>query len=298
MNKRISKYYPLIFLFLTVLIFNACNKDNEKINPTIQFKIGSTFVSKDTTLKIGDQFNFGIIADAGDVNLTNFIIKLSTGTEVSFVDTGMNVSHLDFTKLITKGISESEKWTFIIRDKEGKSASISLTILKDSTSTFGNIVNFPSVTLGAQSNPSIGSFFSLINGQVYTLDSAFAHQSLIEMLYCYDGIAGEANTIASANANINVSFFTGPEALANWTIKNETRYFKTTLTTNDFDIASNDSLLLVSYDELLGKRKAKNLVINDIYSFKTISGKYGLFKVKSVVGAESGNIEIAIKYQD
>lgn len=283
---------------LAILLFTACNKENEDPRgPSITIKKAAGYVGGDTVLAPGAQVKLGITAQSGDVNITNIILKINSGTELVYADTGINNKEFYFEKLITKGVAEKEIWTIIIRDKAGRNASMSFTISKDPFAFFGPVSIYNNITLGAQNNVSTGSFFNLHNGNIYFLDQAFQKQDSAEMLYYYDP-AGDGNTIASPNANIDsTTAFGGPHGLNHWNIKNETRYYKTTLTVTDFNSAMNDSLLLASYNELLGKRKAKLLAAGDIYAFKTAHSKYGLFRVISVNGADAGTIIVDIKSQ-
>jgi len=195
-------------------------------------------------------------------------------------------------------VSKSEIWTFTVRDKNGKTASVYLKILADSSSQFGTVITIPSIVFGAQNNSNIGSFFDVKNNKIHHLAEAFNIQDSIELCYYYDFLQGENNVIASPGANIDASVYTGQYALTNWTIKHETRFIETTLTANDFNNIKNDSLLIALYNVPLAKRKAKNLAVGKIFSFKTSSGKFGIFKVISVNGTGGGTVEIEIKIQE
>ncbi len=287
----------LAICFIMLIPFVSCKKDKDNsTGPEIRLKTEQGYTSKDDTLMTGAKFRIGIIADAGSTNITNFIIKCNN--EI-FIDTGFNMSSLNFDRFIIKGINNIDLWTFIIRDKEGKSASLSFTIYKDSNSVYGEIKFYSSILLGAQNNVSVGSFLSLADSKVYKQDEAFSNQQLIEILYYYDNIQADKNTIASPGASIDASVYLGSTGLANWSAanKNTTYFVKTGVSTTEFDAVRNDSLLLSSYRESDGKRKAKILKAGDVYSFKTQSLKYGLFKVVSVTGAETGTVVVDIKVQ-
>ncbi|MFC2111090.1 hypothetical protein ACFLQ5_01420 [Bacteroidota bacterium] len=170
-------------------------------------------------------------------------------------------------------------------------------LLKDSSSSFGNIKYYNNVELGAQNNIT-GSFYSLYDDSVYNLTNAYANQNKIDVCYYYDLINTDENTIASAGANIDASVYPGPNALANWSIKRTSRFKTSGISGNDFLTANNDSLLIVEYGQSDGTRKAKNLKSGDIFSFKNEDGKIGLFKVNSVNGTDAGTINISIKVQE
>lgn len=287
----------ILFLFMLVTIYSCKKEENAYPPPSIQFITGDGYVSNDTILQLGETFKIGVKAENPDVNLTNFIIKVESDEIETYLDSGMNTPSLNYEKTIIKGIKAVEKWVFIIRDKDGKSAEISLNIQKDTASAYGNIFYYPSIIMGAQNN-SIGSFYSISEDSVYNLESAFNNQNKIDLCYYYDFIETDENTIASPGANIDESVYPGANSLSNWTRRRTTRFKLTDLTDNDFQHASNDSLLIAAYGQSEGKRKAKNLQGGNIFSFKNEDGKLGLFKVNSVSGTDEGFVDISIKVQE
>ena len=297
MFKKIITNVIHAFCFIAVILM-ACHKEEEATNgPSLKFDVESGFVHYDTTELIGSTFKVGVIAVSGDVNITNFMIKVTTDSTQKYLDSGLNSASFNITKFLVKGVSKEEIWTFIVRDKAGKSASLSIKITADSNSTYGPVITIPSILLGAQNNTTVGSFLDIKNILVYNLTDAFGAQDSIEICYYYDFLQGENNVIASPNANIDASVYTGQYTLTSWTVHNETRFLQTTLTSSDFTGISNDSLLIASYNTPLSKRKAKNLAAGDIYSFKTSKGKFGMFKVINVNGTDGGTVEIMVKIQ-
>ena len=291
-----KRLFPV--LILIILAIYSCKKDKTDYPaPTIEFITENGFVFNDTVLNLSETYKIGIKASNPNVNLTNFIIKIESDKIETFLDSSMNTASLHFERTLVKGINDSEKLIFIIRDKDGKSAQISLNIRKDSSSTFGNVNYFPSIDLGAQNN-SMGSFYSLTEDSVYSLNSAFANQDKIDLCYYYDLIDTDENTIASPGANINTSVYTGANGLSNWTTRRTTRFKTASISANDFLNANNDSLLIIAYGQSDGTRKAINLKPGDIFSFKNNDGKVGLFKVNSVSGTDAGNVNISIKVQE
>jgi hypothetical protein len=289
-----------MIIVLFMILFFSCHKDDDKgIGPAISFRVDTGYVFKDDTVLIGKTFNVGIIAEKGDANITNFIIKVSNDSTVTYLDTGLNAASLNISETIIKGIAPKDTWTFIVRDKSGNQSEISFNIYADSSSLFGPIITIPSIILGAQNNTTIGSFLYIKNNLVYSLYQAYAIQDSIEICYYYDFLQGENNVIASPGANIDASVYTGTYGLANWTVKNETRYFLTAFTDNDFANLNNDSLLIATYTPNVTsfKRKAKNLVAGNIYAFHTAKNKLGLFEVLNVNGTDAGTVEIKIKMQ-
>lgn len=287
-----------IILFSLILVIFGCEKESPQYTqPSISFITDSGFVYSDTTLKLGETFKIGIDASSPNVNVTNFIIRVESDKLETFFDSGMNTPDLHYKRYITKGIAESEKWIFIINDRNGISNEISFYTKLDSLSNYGDIEYFPSVDLGAQNN-SIGSFFSLAEDSIYTLNSAFNNQDNIDICYYYDFIDTDENTIASPGANIDTLVYEGESGLSNWETRKTTRYKTVNITEEDFFNATNDSLLIATYGQSDGNRKAKNLQSGSIISFKNENGKVGLFKVNYVSGTDEGTINISIKVQE
>jgi len=286
-----------ILLVILAAIFGCEKKKANFPPPSIQFITDSDFVYNDTVLALGETFKVGIQAANSNVNLTNFIIRVESDEIETFLDSGMNTPSLDYEKVFAKGIKESEKWIFIIRDRDGNSTEISFNIVKDSSSAYGSIFYFPSVEMGAQNN-SIGSFYSLTEDSVYTSNHAFENQDKIDLCYYYDFIETDEHTIASPGASIDESVYPGVSGLSNWTNRRTTRFKLTNITEVEFLNALNDSLLIGAYGQSDGKRKAKNLQTGNIFSFKNEDGKTGLFRVNSVSGMDAGTVNISIKIQE
>jgi hypothetical protein len=64
-----------------------------------------------------------------------------------------------------------------------------------------------------------------------------------------------------------------------------------------YDQCHNDSLLIVAYDDVWGKRKFKWADPGDIIPFLTAKGKKGLLKVLSADHAATGTITFSLKIQ-
>lgn len=304
-DYRYAKYYIsfkmkniIAILGLLIILLSACEKENPNHPPpTIRFVTESGFVFQDTSLALGETFKIGILADNPESNLTNFIIRIESDEVETFLDSGMNTPSLSYEKSIQKGIIESEKWTFIIRDRSTNSSEISLYIKRDTSAEFGNIRIHSLVDLGAQNN-STASFYSLSEAKVYLLEEAFQNQKVIDLCYYYDFIDTDENTIASPGANIDESVYPGDNGLPNWTIRRTSRFKLSDVTKEEFDHATNDSLLIAAYGQSDGNRKAKNLQSGKIFSFKNEDGKVGLFLVNSISGTDDGNVSISIKVQE
>ncbi len=262
--------------------------------PDLTFKTDSGFVTHDTTLSVGQTIWVGIKADGNGANLTYFHIGWNNGQQQTLLDSGMNQTTLIYNTSITKTASESESWMFQVMDRERNFSTITLTLHRDSTSNYGPIFTVNNLLLGAQSNPIAGSFYSIGAQSRYFLDDAYQHQDSIDLLYYFDLYDATLSSPAESDAP---TVFTGLTGLANWTIKNETRYDTTGFTSADFDLSANDSLILAAYEPVNLKRKAKFILPGMVISFQDPQGKLGLIHVKELVPGATGQVLIDLKIQ-
>lgn len=153
--------------------------------------------------------------------------------------------------------------------------------------------------LGAQGNTTLGGFLSVEMKQVYTQAEAFQNQDKIDILCFFEAEGGNNIAIAGPGSGIK-DIFTGETAPENWTTQNKTLFTDpaTAITVEQFDqLLDGDVAIQSYYDETVtsGNRKKKDMKTNDIYAFKTASGKYGLFKVISVAQGAAGYVEFEYK---
>jgi len=286
----------ILFFLLAVFLFNSCREDEPvSSQPLIQFSVDAGLVHSDTAITLGSQVKVGITASCESSDITYFSVTMDNGVQQTYLDSGLHSPNLNYQMTIVKSNSPIERWTFTVMNRDRRKASVSIILSKKNSVVYGNIITFPSIILGAQSNTTYGNFLSLSNGLVYTQDSAFKHQDLINIIYYYGAYNA---TLSSPYENEAPLYYTGTTGLANWTIKNDMKYDTTTLSVAAFDAAVNDSLLLVSFDLLNSKRKAKYLANDMILSFiNNATGKIGLIKVISVNGTTDGSVELSIKVQ-
>ncbi len=296
-----GKLLPVTLFWLLMLII-GCTRDKTLYPaPTLKFVTLPGYISTDTTLMLNDTVRIGITATTGSNQpLTHLHLSVMLDSAGTSVDTALYTEHFEYSRRITKGLAKSETRIFYVRDRDGrKSDELTLTLRLDSASIFGGIRHIPSVTLGAQNNPSTGSFYSINADKTYTLTEAGASQGLINLVYYFDNIESDMNTIASPGANVDALVFPGVSGLTTWTVRNTTRFkYQGNISPDEFDLCRNDSLILSNTFEFeSGFRKAKNLAAGQVYSFVTDGGYKGLFKVTDVQGTDAGlaTIEIKIK---
>ncbi|MHC1702415.1 MAG: hypothetical protein AB9846_00780 [Tenuifilaceae bacterium] len=287
-----------ILLIVACLGISGISCSKSEVNagsPTIELLSGENLITKDTTAFEAATLNFKIHCSwNGENTLTNLIVS---NNETRLIDEGMNFKEFERNIDFAKSSYEVDSITFTIRDIIGNSASTSLKIEKKSGSGGGDLVRYNNINVDAQNVPNSKSFIALSNGVTYSLQEAFGIQQNITLTYYYDALSSDANTLASPGANIDASVFSGTYGLSNWTTKNTIRYVKITLTQQQFEAIIDPVFVVNSYGSV-GNRKAKNLAVGDVYSFKDEStGKYGILRISNVTGQDAGKIILSIVVQ-
>ncbi|MFC2115388.1 hypothetical protein ACFLTU_02880 [Bacteroidota bacterium] len=302
MKLRIIHKTPLIIPSLFILLVLSpvsCSEDENGpySRPLISFTTSEGYLHADTSLAMNDTALIGIEASAGsNLDLTLLHTYVERDGEFTKFDSGMHTPALKISRLITKSLSETETWSFYVKDMEGnQSDTISLILTRKAGSQFGPILRFDSLRLGAQNHVTAGNLLSLPSGQAVSFPEGSRVQEEIWLLYYYDNLESDKHTIASPGANIDASIYD----FNGWTQKNTSRFIANSSAGSDaFRQASNDSLILLnSFDFESGKRKAKELNAGDIYSFEMENGTKGMFMISEVNGTVDGWVEFEMILQ-
>jgi len=296
---RLSQYVLLITA-VALALFTSCSKEEstDKI-PMITFMHNDTTLTTDGAI-VGEgmPMKFGIRMLGGGAKITNLVIEVRSDTDtITMLDYGFYKDELDTVLTFYKGSFESELWYFRIMNADRRIAFSSMNIEKDSITHYGNILIFPSITMGYQGNTSLGHFLNLNDGNVYSTPDATANQESVDLLVYYftDG-TGPSPTFSSPGDLDAPSYYS---EINSWQHKNYTKYdYVTKITPAEFDAASNDSLLIRTYNEFWGRRKYKYALAGTVFPFKTISGKFGLVKVLQADTQATGKITFAVKVQN
>ncbi len=303
MTKLKNVFFALIAM--SVLLFVACDKDTDRNPPTLQLMSGANYTADGTVAAIGQLLYFGIDVQSGDANITNFTVKIKTSQGTRTVrDLGLNARDFTVNEIFYQGVDDTAQWIFTVMDKNRLTASKTLTIYKDPNSTFGGIRHYPSVVMGMNGNTQIGQFMDPTTGHVFMLDSATLMQSSIDIVTYFkmsddNGVLTPSPTFSSPAEDGDGVFEFYP-ALAQWQTRNYTKYdirASNGVTPLAFENAHNDSLLIVSYDDVWGKRKYKWAVAGTIIPFMTQQGKKGLIRVIQADEQATGIIEFEMKIQ-
>jgi hypothetical protein len=303
--RTIYRIKVLLCLPICISFLIACSKEENRLPPVISLKTGSGYTQNNAVVQVGHGLYFGLQARGNKANITNLTIKkvLDDHTVITMMDTGMNAAGLDINKVFYQNIEPKATWLFTVMDRNRMTAEISLVVYKDSNSAYGGIYYFPSIKMGYQLNTTYGHFLDLSTGKVYSEDSATLFHEKIEILtyYILDGTPSPVLSSPGEMDNFSTDAKTYYPCIISWPVRRFTLWDisvdDTPVPTAVFDNAQNDSLLIVSYHEVWGKKKFKWATAGKIIPFLTASGKKGLIKVISADITDTGMIEFAIKIQ-
>jgi hypothetical protein len=285
-HRLITFMISLIACFGIVGLF-SCEQNVDSAPPTIHLLGTPGAITSDTGAAMGDTLHFHIRAKQGGDKLLSFQIRINGNT---FKDSTYSSEGFESHQYLIKGVDTLETIEFIVRDRKSREARISVKVTLEGGVSWGPVVRYDDVELGAQNHASVGSFYAISGNQVMDLATAYNNQGVVELLYYFE--PGDDNTIASPGANLSASIFTGPYAISQWTTIRTTRFKKVNLTPSQFQQCANDSLPIALYGTTEGNRKARNLAAGHYYSFMTENGKAGLFYIKSITGQGSGTIVV------
>ena len=275
--------------------FWACRKEGRNAAPGVWLDHGPEYVAADTILPAGSLLRFRVEMHGDGYDITNFLIRVTTDTARTVFDTGLHAQNFEWEGSFFRGFHEKESWRFIVRDRWGNDASVSLDVFLDTQTNFKPLLHISDISLGAQDNPAPGSFYSFESLQSYFTSECNEDpsiQSLVDLVFYF---GDDLSTIASPGANIESGIFEGD--LGGWQVRNTTHLMKTQFSQEDFDGIKNDSILFATYEESLAKRKAKDLQLYDNYVFRLQNGKLGVFLIKEVGEGPEGRIIFDAKLQ-
>ncbi len=294
MNKNTFRFaYKFLLVVLPFIISCSCKKNQtDPVNPTV---VIANHSSGDDTLLIPGQ-SLTLLIDCkgnGEDALTNFFIS---NNGVRFVDEGFFKTEYSKQLVFTKDTATQNALVFTIRDKNGNSATASYNVLK-SEGNAGELLVSRNVVLGAQKSTAGGSFMNVKSGAVFAKAEAATIPANIHLLCYYSTFDTDEMVIASPGANIDYSVY-GDGGPTDWTVKNTTRFTPITLSFDQFNGLTQVEDLVSLYSDISGKRKAKNLIVGNAFSFKQEElGLYGVFIVTAVVSGEAGSVVVDVMVQ-
>ncbi len=309
MNMNARRFcLSLLFIFVT-LLFIGCKKEKDPLPPQIKLLFDNGFTKTGDTLEIGKPIRFRVEAIGIDANLTNFTVKkLYNGTTKTVLDSGLNSPAFvtDFT--FYQSIEERVEWKLSVMDRNRNEATVSIVVYKDPNSTFGGIYEFNNIRMGYQLNTTHGHFFLPLMNKVFFGDSASMYQDKVDILVYFNyredlGEMKPSPTFSSPGEELSGSgelYDDYYPFLKDWTTRNYTKYdirAVNGVTPELYNNAHNDSLLIVSYDDVWGKKKYKWAYPGTFIPIQTAAGKKGIIRVDAADNLETGTITFSLKIQ-
>lgn len=292
-----------LFLFISVTILIGCKKESDPLVPVISLHTGAEYTPDGAVVKTGGMLRFGITARPGEANLTNLVIKkqMPDGSVKVMLDSGMNSTGFTVNETFYQNVEDTAKWIFQIMDKNRLIVSSSLVIYKDPNSQWGGIIEYPLLVMGYQLCTTTGQFLCCATGKVFTGEEASLAQDSIDVATCYFEDDNLPSPTFSSPGETGGGILEYYPFISSWTIKNYTKWDISVdgdpVPADAYDLCHNDSLLIVSYDDVWGKRKFKWADPGDIIPFQTAKGKMGLLKVLSADHEATGTISFSMKIQ-
>jgi hypothetical protein len=298
------KFSYIIFIaFSLIIIVNGCKKDEDPSSPVICLKSGESYTPNGAIVKTGGMLRFGITARDAGVSLTDLVIKkmLPDGSFKVVLDSGMNSGSFSVDKIFYQNVEDTAEWIFQIMDRNRHLSTTSITVYKDPSSAWGGILEYSLITMGFQQNTTVGQFLCCATGKVFKGDSAGLVSDSIDIATCYFVDDNLPSPTFSSPGEYGGGILEYYPFISSWNVKNYTLWDISVdsdpVPEAAYDACHNDSLLMVSYDEVWGKKKFKWAEAGDIIPFLTAKGKKGLIRVISAENSENGIITFSMKVQ-
>lgn len=305
MKPHNSKRVVWLFTFILILsgFLYSCEKEETVKSASLILKTGVAYTANGAYVPQGGQIKIGILASGSGVPLTYLkILRITAYDTVTQLDLGFFAESegLDKDVVFPKDTASYEIWRVIVMNADRDTAVKSFAVFKGEGTDYGAINYFPSITLSFQSSDTYNHFLDVDNGLSYSENTVTGHESDIDLLcyyYVTSGLPSPSFTCPGYTAAVGYY-----PMLNNWTTKNTTLYDYNTsdndlISADQFDAASNDSLLVTAYKPGKVSGNCKYCYTGKIVPFKTQAGKYGMIKVIHADETETGSIEVSIKVQ-
>jgi hypothetical protein len=288
----------IVMLLSTISIITfSCKVDEEKPTlPNISFKSGAGYISSDTTLTVTEPFIVGITASSTtDKNLASvkFTRVYEVVDEKTIFDFPLSAPSFSFdTSLVAHPNAGSEDFICTVTDKNGLSNSISFNIITESAQP--DLIVYENVILGAQQSDTAGVAFSTVNGNIYSLEQAFAVSEIIDFLYFYN--PGTFVTLGAPDDDATALAYNDPNFGTNlWAVKNSTRFKTSSLNTEQFDEIQYYDQIVLQAIPLPNLPTVGELTNNNIIVFILEDESFGILRIDEVVPGLFGYVKMTVK---
>ncbi len=279
------------------MVFTSCEPSEDAVGPSLQITSGETVEAA-----AGSSITIAWRADAGDANMSTFTI-LEGNTAITSDGITWNAyeiptaSNETYTSSVTVNITEATTFTLTVTDKDGLTASKTVTVTIGGSTT-EEISTWTATLYNAlwyASSEAKGAFFASATGTVYAQTGSgdvlsATEQSNTDFMYWYGGTTN--SSIVAPNDATAVS---KAGASKSWTTKNATKLKKVTVT----DWSAVDATLISAIDLSSSVTIVSTLATGDFIAFETVGGKKGIIKITGLSGtsgsaADNASIEVKV----
>jgi len=216
---------------------------------------------------------------------------LDTCLSTGWLNSGAKSFSIGFQTAIT---DPEKEITFAAVDGNGNRTPFKVTLKVPTAQkpAAGEYVTSGEVMLGAQSNATLGSSYSVALRQIFKLSDAKANSGSIDWVYYHSN--NSANIAAPSNTTLP-SIFTTASGMNSWTTKNATKFTKVASGFATSPTAANlDEKWTSVTDASFADDAATSLNAGDLVAFKMVNNKIGAFVVTGVGGTNAGTISFKI----
>ena len=305
--------YLLTTLTLTGFLFYSCSKDSDEPQPpTFSFKTGvnsetgMNYIAGDTTLPTNSLFMVGFNATSNSgKDFKNFKAyrRFEGGQNNVVIDSVINGASFNINIIFTSNNqSGMEDWRFEITDNNGNSSQLAFTMTTFEVTS--GMAHFTQILLGSYDSIAPNGFLSTATGTTYSFAEATDTAAVIDWVYIDAG--NYKNTILAPDDNIVDDYYSD---IADWTVRNATKFSSPGLSSDQFDAVDNGTQLIVyaqgSNLSRLSETEMGSFNVGDVFAFVTDvanGARSGLIKVTEVNKNYSNpglsTITIEIKVQE
>ena len=317
--KRVNFFLIAAFVAASAMLFVSCDKEEDELdNPTIAItaKVGGSPYTIANDKIIGEQglmVELNVVYTMGKNRLDSVQLKTRFGnstTDLVALSEKLSFSEgrneYPFSYLTNIG-NDKELLTIEAVDVRGRITKKSLTIeveeeeeiVIDPEKGYCYTVS-PVFQLGAQGHTTLGSFYSVQQGKVYTIRAAMDASSIVDFAYFNSGGAviyspkaasDEKLTYSSSNSSLNPEKWTGK--------KNSTKFVIVPDVSAATDPDPND-WREDWWDDAMGALtdgpadKTATLSTNSVVAFKTEGGAEGAFIVTAIQAGTIGSLSLKL----
>lgn len=269
----------LVLVVLVAVAFTGCNKDETTLPaPVITFLNGVN----EASVNSGGSYTIAgnIASEEGLTEVKYFQVTATGETQLGQAVTSFdNANSYSFQKTIND-VSVQTVIKVMATDKKNQSSVLNFTIKVNGAS----ISSYNNITLGAQTNATIGSSFASLNGLVYNLTDAKTNANKIDVIFFY-GTTNLATLSAPSNTADLDQVFTTASKPSTWTVQNGTKLEKR----NSVNFESITTGNQIDNVESTGTAKVSGLAVGDVILFRTANtsafpNKNGALKVTALSG--------------